>query len=261
MLLTSVIIVLREVLEASLLISILAAISGSLGLSRRWVAWALGLGAAGAVTYSLGINTVSDWFDGMGQEVFSAAMQFLIYLLLAAFTLAVFGRSKNRRPPVALMPLLMTVIVALAVTREGFEVLVYLYGFADVLPQVVSALTGAAIGASIGISIGALLYYMVVCLDQGRSLAAGLGLLALVGAGLLLQAVSLLIQADWLPSQLPLWDTSGWLSETSVTGQLLYVLIGYEATPTAIQVGFYLGGLSVLLVPALLTGRARQSFG
>ena len=39
MLLTSVVIVLREVLEASLLISILCAFSGVLGISRNWVGW------------------------------------------------------------------------------------------------------------------------------------------------------------------------------------------------------------------------------
>jgi high-affinity iron transporter len=68
----------------------------------------------------------------------------------------------------------------------------------------------------------------------------------------------LLIQADWVPSHLPLWDTTDWLSESSVTGQLLYVLVGYEATPTAIQVAFYFGGLIVLLTIAVLTAVFRS---
>ena len=82
MLLTSVIIVLREVLEAALLISILLALSSVLGLSRRWLGWSLVFGMAGAIIYSLGVAAISDWFDGVGQEVTSAALQFLIYLLL-----------------------------------------------------------------------------------------------------------------------------------------------------------------------------------
>ncbi len=85
MLLTSVIIVLREVLEAALLVSILSALSGIMGISRQWLLWAFACGFAGAVSYGLGIDTVSDLFDGTGQELSSAAMQFLIYLLLIIF--------------------------------------------------------------------------------------------------------------------------------------------------------------------------------
>jgi len=88
----------------------------------------------------------------------------------------------------------------------------------------------------------------------------GLGLLSLVAAGMLSQAVLLLIQADWLPSQLPLWDTSEWLSENSVTGQLLYALIGYEATPTALQAFFYFGGLLLFLVVAVFSVRQRERY-
>jgi high-affinity iron transporter len=68
MLLTSVIIVLREVLEASLLVSILLALSGVLGISRRWIGWSLGIGLAGAFAYSLGMAVITDWFDGVGRK-------------------------------------------------------------------------------------------------------------------------------------------------------------------------------------------------
>jgi len=253
MLLTSVIVVLREVLESALLISVLIALSGTLGIPRRWVVWALGLGLAGAVGFSLGFNTISDWFDGVGMEVVSAFMQGLIYLLLVAFALLVLWNSNSTRTGGLLMRIIMVLIVALAVAREGVEVLIYMYAYSDSLPQFIHALTGAVIGAAIGISIGVLLYYLLSHPVIGKSPTTGLVLLALIGAGLLSQAILLLIQADWVPSHLPLWDTTDWLSESSVTGQLLYVLIGYEATPTAIQVGFYFGALIVMLTLAVLT--------
>ena len=258
MLLTSVIVVLREVLESALLISVLIALSGTLGIPRRWVVWALGLGLAGAVGFSLGFNTISDWFDGVGMEVVSAFMQGLIYLLLVAFALLVLWNSNSTRTGGLLMRIIMVLIVALAVAREGVEVLIYMYAYSDSLPQFIHALTGAVIGAAIGISIGVLLYYLLSHPVIGKSPTTGLVLLALIGAGLLSQAILLLIQADWVPSHLPLWDTTDWLSESSVTGQLLYVLIGYEATPTAIQVGFYFGGLIVLLTLAVLTAVFRS---
>lgn len=253
MLLTSVIVVLREVLESALLISVLIALSGTLGITRRWVVWALGLGLAGAIGFSLGINTVSDWFDGVGMEVVSAFMQGIIYLLLVAFALLVLWDSSRARTGSLLIRMIMVLIVALAVAREGVEVLIYMYAHTESLPHFIQALTGAVIGAAIGISIGVLLYYLLSYPAIGKSPTTGLVLLALIGAGLLSQAVLLLIQADWVPSYLPLWDTTDWLSESSVTGQLLYVLVGYEATPTAIQVSFYFGALILLLAIAILT--------
>ena len=258
MLLTSVIIVLREVLEAALLVSILLALSSVLGISRRWLAWSLGAGMAGACIYSLGVAAISDWFDGVGQEVTSAALQFLVYLLLLLFTFLLLRASGARRLSEKLLMLIMAATVSLAITREGFEVLVYIYGFSNDLPRFATILMGSAIGASIGISIGALIYYFVSSLSYQQSLVLGIGLLALVAAGMLSQAVLLLIQADWLPSQLPIWDSSEWLSEKSVTGQLMYALIGYEATPTALQASFYFGGLLLLLVVAVLAVRSRR---
>jgi high-affinity iron transporter len=258
MLLTSVIIILREVLEAALLVSILSALSSTLGISRYWVMWALGIGIAGAIGYSFSINTVSDWFGGVGQEVSNALIQFTIYMMLLVFTLLIAGRSPAHVTENRVAALCMAAAVSLAVTREGFEILIYIHSFINALPQLVSILMGSVIGAGIGISIGALIYYFIGALEYRHSMTVGICLLALVGAGTVSQAVLLMIQADWLPSQYPLWDTSGWLSEGSVTGQLLYSLIGYEATPTAIQAGAYFGALLLLLIMAAVAGRSRQ---
>lgn len=52
------------------------------------------------------------------------------------------------------------------------------------------------------------------------------------------------MQANLLPSLgNELWNTSSILSERSVLGLLLHVLIGYSAQPAGIQVVFYLATL------------------
>jgi high-affinity iron transporter len=254
-LLTSVIIVLREVLEAALLVSILSALSGIMGISRHWLMWAFACGFAGAVCYGLGINTISDLFDGTGQELSSAAMQFLIYCLLILFAFQAAGSVYGRETSGTFTAAIMAAIIALAITREGFEVLVYLSGFMNEWQQFLPVLTGALIGAGLGISTGALIYYLFSNLPSRYALPAGLCLLSLVAAGMLSQGALLLIQADWLPAQLPLWDTSPWLAEQSLSGILLYALIGYEATPTAIQATCYFGGLLLLLMVVLYARR------
>ena len=70
------------------------------------------------------------------------------------------------------------------------------------------------------------------------------------------QATLLLIQADGLPAQAPLWNSSRWLPESSPLGQLLYALIGYEATPSPLVVGIYLASMIIALTVAL--GGRRQ---
>jgi high-affinity iron transporter len=62
------------------------------------------------------------------------------------------------------------------------------------------------------------------------------------------QTILLLNQADWLPFTPTAWDTGGLLSESSVLGQLAYALIGYEATPSIMQVGAYTLGLVIVLL-------------
>ena len=254
MLLSSVIIILREVLEAALLISVLLVLTQSLDKSFRWVLWALLAGFISAAVYGMNIDVISEWFDGVGQEVVNALMQVGIFTLIA-ISMWLLVRQLHVRESSHLLALVMILTVALVVTREGAEVMIYLYGFMRGSEQLASVLLGAGIGASIGISAGALFYYILRNLSKRRTVGISIAVLILVGAGMASQAAQLLIQADWLPAQLPLWDSSGWISEASVTGQLLYALAGYEATPTAIQAGIYFGGLVILILVFLVCNR------
>lgn len=252
MLLNSVIIILREVLEAALLISVFLVLTQSLDKSFRWVAWALAAGMIGAAVYGINIDTISEWFDGVGQEVINAFLQICIFSLIAVSMLLLPGQLRGRESG-RLLALVMIFTVALVVTREGAEIMIYLYGFLKGSDQLLSVMIGAGIGGSIGISTGILFYYILRNRSKHRTVGICIVVLMLVGAGMASQAALLLIQADWLPAQLPIWDSSGWISEVSVTGQLLYALVGYEATPTAIQVGFHFGGLLLLVIIFLVS--------
>ena len=68
------------------------------------------------------------------------------------------------------------------------------------------------------------------------------------------QATQFLIQADWLASTEPVWDSSHIISEHSLPGQLLYALMAYEATPTWSQIIIYLTSLLLMLI-VILSGR------
>ncbi len=261
MLLSSVILVLREFLEAALLFSLLLVFSRWLRLSFQWVTVALCAGMLGAVIYGANIALVSEWFEGVGQEVVNATLQLGIYGLLAIFAAACARHLRVRPVSPPLLYGLMTAAVALAITREGSEIMIYLSGFLMVRDQLVPVLAGSAIGAGIGISTGAVFYFLLSSFTRRVAVGGGLLVLALVAGGMVAQAVQLLVQADWLPSLLPVWDSSWLVAEDTVTGQVLYALVGYEATPSMVQLTAYAAAMAVygaLVVTLGFAGRARR---
>ena len=246
MLLNSVVIILREVLEAALMISVLLAVSRFLQLKSLWVAYGLLLGIIGAAAYGYYLDPVSELFDGVGQELVNAMLQFALVVVLAFIVFSIARQHRKARDQDSVLPGLMAVAVVLAITREGSEILIYVTGFVQINDFLSSVGVGSLAGACIGFSIGVLFYYLLLALPSRRMLLISLILLSLSAAGMGAQATRLLIQADWLSVAGPVWNTSGILPEDSLPGQLLYALIGYEASPSAIEVGIYTASLALM---------------
>lgn len=265
MLLTSVILMLQETLEAAMLISILAVVSRQRGLGVAWLVPGLLFGGLFAGVYAANMRHISEWFDYAGQEVVNSLLQVSIALAIVVITWLICADqpgdpgqprgsgTRHRR----LFALFAAISIALAVTREGSEIAVYLSGFLSQPDKLQAVLTGSAIGAGIGVSIGFLLFYGLLALRGGLGIWAPLILLALFCGNMLSQSALQLMQADLLPAGPFLWDSSGWLPESSVTGRLLYALLGYESRPSALEVSAYLAGLVSVLLTAALARRQR----
>ena len=251
MILSSVIIVLGEVLEVTILTSLFLALSSRFKTSRSWMIYAVSIGSAGAVLYAISFDVVSQWLDGFGQEVINASIQIGIYICLLLFNTFIYI-TKHSHQMTKYLPWVMTIGVSLAITREVSEIFLYLSGFFPDESLILPVITGSILGAGIGLSLGILVYYVFIHIPNRTSLYAGYFLLLLVAGGMISQATRLLIQIDWLPAQEILWDISGWLDESSVTGRLLFTLIGYEATPTLIEIQCYIAAvLGILLATAI----------
>jgi len=254
MLLNSVILVLQETLEAALLISMLLAISYQQRSRSVWLPVGLVAGVIFSLWYASQMGAVSEWFDYVGQEVVNATIQILIMLLIVVCTWAFFksrwinahGDPSKHQRLTALFNFSAAGAVAMAVTREGSEIFLYLSGFFHQSEYLQPVMIGTSIGFGIGVSIGILLYYGLLNLPDGWRLRLSFFFLALFAGNMLSQAALQLIQADWISSAPSLWDSSGWLPENSIVGQLLYALVGYEATPSAIQVVAYAIGVTLV---------------
>jgi len=254
MLINSVIIILREVLEAALIVSVLLALCHNLHLSKKRFIASLLLGALLASLYAANLNSISDLFDGVGQEIVNTSLYLIIFTCLILLIIAIGKKPINT----TLVLFAVSGCLAVALVREGSEVIIYIQGFTSSPNLFQSVLAGAFIGAGIGFSIGVFFYYLIVNLSPLNGVRLSLFILILICGGMISQATQLLIQADILASQAPLWNSEGWVSERSMIGQLLYALIGYESTPSPIQVAFYLISLAIASILAIMSLRTFQ---
>lgn len=249
MFLSSVVLILQEILEAALLVSVLLAFTRVNHMKPYWMIVGLGGGSLGALVLSLYMGTVSEWFDYVGQEIVNASMQYGIALCLALFSFCYLLDRPGLR---GWLLLFMALSVALSLTREGAEIFIYIEGVLSQPPHIRPTLTGAGIGAGIGISVGVLLYYGLLGLPKTWVKTCCIVLLAMIAGNMSAQATQLLTQADWLPATSIIWDSSQWLPESSIPGHLLYALIGYEATPSLLQGIAYLTGILLVMLLAWL---------
>jgi high-affinity iron transporter len=256
-LINSVILVLREVLEAAILISVLVTLSLNLRCGLRWFLVAIPLGLLGSVALAFSLRVITDALDGAGQEVVNAALQLLVYSLAVVIVGISAGVRTTSRPSVFLN-IAMAVAVASTMTREGSEILIYITGFSSVQEYRLAVYAGSAIGAGIGLSAGVLVLSLLRSLDADRAKTACLLLVALIGSGMVMQSAMLLAQVDWLPSGRTVWDSSALVSEESVTGELLYAVFGYESRPGLVQISLYFSSL-LLTFFAYWLGSLRRS--
>ena len=231
--LSALIIILREVLEAGLIISALLA-AARINAVAGGVAGGIVLGLAGAIGIAAAMDTISNLTDGVGQELLNVLLDSIIIVLLACHS-AGSARPRWRY----LMSWSAAGAVACAVSREFSEIVLYGSGFSTSFSAFMPVLIGGVIGTGIGVSVAALLYYLLIYQPPQRALRITSILLALLAAGMAAEAIGFLEQAGLAPAQRPYWDTSHWVAESSPSGQLLHALIGYEATPTPLQIGAY----------------------
>jgi high-affinity iron transporter len=256
--LATAIIVFREVLEAALIVGIVMAATQGVPNRGLWVGGGILGGALGAVVVAGFAETLAAAMQGIGQEVFNAAILFAAVAMLGwhniwmrrhASELAGAANRLGAAVRAGTQPLwALAFAVGLAVLREGSEVVLFLYGIAAAGQDGAGAMAlGGAFGVTAGVVAGAAIYFGLVHIPMRHLFSVTSWLILLLAAGMASQAAAFLLQADLLPSLgQSLWDTSFLLSEQSLTGRVLHTLIGYTAQPAGIQLVFYLATLLVI---------------
>ena len=267
---STAVIIFREVLEAALIIGVVAAATRAIPGRNYWLAAGVLAGLLGAGVVAFFASIIAESAGGMGQELFNALVLGLAVVMLAWHNIWMSSHgaelAKNARSVGADISdgrserSVILVLVGLAVLREGSEATLFLYGIAasegtGALPMLMGGLAGLLIGAAIGYALYAGLLRVPM-----RWFFAATGMLILfLAAGMASRSAHYLIQADMLPSLAsPVWDTSSVLPQQSFFGTLLHILVGYEDRPAGMQIIFYVAALVIIGLGMKWAGRSHR---
>lgn len=256
-------IMLREGVEAALIVGIVA---GYLQQTGRGAAMHLvWLGVAAAVllslTFGIALELMSGELPQKWQELFEAGVGLFAVVVLTAM---VFWMRRAARSIKAELhdsidhaladggrrSLALVALAFFAVAREGLESVLFLLAAFQQRDEVgIEALAGAVLGLAVAVAIGVVIYRGGRRLNLARFFRWTGVLILLVAAGLLAGSVRSLHEAGlWNGLQAIAFNLSTALPKDGVLGTLLSGLFGYHDAPAIGEVLAYF----VFLIPALV---------
>lgn len=257
--LAAFIVTFREILEVALILGVVLASTKGLVDRARWVWGGIAIGVAGSLVVAYFIDSISGFAEGMGQELFNAIILFTasgvigwtaIWMRTHASEMVKQIKEKGGKIVEGeLHKATITAIIALAVLREGSEIVLFTYGMlaSGQNPSVI--LTGSLSGIAAGSVAGGLLYAGLISIPTKYIFQVTMWLLLLLSAGMASIGAKYLVAAGYFDKWTnTVWDMSSVLSEDSLPGQILHALFGYSEQPMVIQLLFYFVTLTIFLL-------------
>ena len=267
--LQSLIIVFREALEAGIVIGVILSATKGLVGRTRYILAGLAAGFAGAGLVALGARSIAGLFAGSGQELLNAGILALAVGMLAWHYI---WMARHSRTLVAELKATghaivagnkslyaISMIIALAVMREGSEVVLFLYGIIISSTESIGSLAaGGLLGLLAGGGVSAIIYFGLMRLPVRQLFRVTGGLIVMLAAGLAAQAEAFIAQGGLLKiGQSRLWDSSWLLGDNSWLGRTLHIFIGYTARPTGAQLAVYAATLAIICLAGKLVPHDR----
>jgi high-affinity iron transporter len=256
--LATLVIGLREGLEAALIVGILAAFLRRNGRSLR----AMWIGVVIAIILSIAVGTLLEVVslslpqaqqEGLETVIGSVAVVFVTGMIAWMNTHAAGLKKEIESSATAALgegtAVALAVMAFLAVLKEGFETSVFLLATFQSSTSVVAAIGGAVIGILIAVGIGIGIYYGGVKLNLGRFFRITGIFLVFVAAGLVLSALRTAHEAGWINVGQQTTVDLSWLAPNgSIQSALITGVLGIPADPRLIEAL----GWSVYLITVLL---------
>jgi high-affinity iron transporter len=272
--LATLVIFLREGVEASMIIAILLAYLNRIGRREHFRDVFIGVGAAlilatagGAVAYA----TIRSYDGSRVQTIFETVTYLVAATVLTymTFWMRRHARSLSKELRARAEAALdgrarwgLGLLAFQAVGREGLETVVFTLAIIF-STSTASALSGAVIGLAGALVIAFVIYRLGHKLNLARFFTVIGVLLMVFAAGLLADSVQNMQELGWLPVlDAPMWHSARLLSEDSSLGDVLHSFFGYSDAPTPLQLLVYVGYLAIVILLFLgLRTRTRTTAG
>ena len=248
----SLLITLREGLEAALIVGIILAYLARTNERRGFKPVWLGTGLAVLVSLIAGaiIYAVAGEFSGRAEEIFEGSAMLLAVGVLTWMVFWMRKQAANIRGELqAQIQSALTsgssfglaTIAFVAVVREGIETVLFLFAANTVAESAVSFTIGGLLGLVVAIAIGYGVYKGSSKLNL-RTFFSITGLvLVIFAAGLLAHGIHEYNEAGLIPNIVEhVYDINAILPEQSTFGRFLTALFGYNGNPSLTEIIGYL---------------------
>ena len=246
------VITLREGVEASLIVGIIAAFLVKEG--RRDAMRQMWVGVAIAIVLCTAVAVVLDVVGKDLPQRQQEQLETIIGLIaVSAVTYMIVWMRRNARGIKATLEgeaasalavgstMALVAMAFLAVLREGFETSVFLLAAFQNASDTTAAGSGAVLGLIVAVAIGLGLYRGGVRINLTRFFRFTGLILVFVAAGLLATAAHTAHEAGWITGLHGQAVDLSWLVQPeTVSGSLLTGMLGLQPTPTMIEVSVYL---------------------
>jgi high-affinity iron transporter len=264
------VITLREGVEASLIVGIIAAFLVKEGREDAMRQMWLGVAIAVVLCTAVGVG-----LDVIGQQLPQKEQEGLETIIggvaVAAVTYMIVWMRRHARSIKGTLEgeaasalatgstLALVGMAFLAVLREGFETSVFLLAAFQDSTDTAAAGAGAVLGLVAAIAIGLGLYRGGVHLNLTRFFRATGLILVFVAAGLLASAAHTGHEAGWINSfQAQALDLTWLVQPGTISGALLTGMLGLQPSPTVIEVTLYVAYALPMALYVLWPDRLRR---
>jgi high-affinity iron transporter len=255
-------ITLREGIEAALVISIILAYLKAIGRpDRGGLVWA---GAGTAIAVSLVAGVILFFTVGAISETSERPAEIIegvgSLLAVGVLTWMIFWMRRQARHikgdlqekvDLALASgsgLALGALAFFVVVREGLETVLFLFGTIqeEVVGSVALGYVGAALGLAVAVILGFLIYKGGIRLNLRTFFKVTGALILVVAAGLFAYGIHELQEVGWIPGEdTKAFDIGGALSDEGGLGALLRAMFGYNADPSVLEFGGWVGYLLI----------------
>lgn len=257
--LSSLLITLREGLEAALIVGIMLAYlsrtGNRSGARQVWLGTALAVFVSllvGAVIYIVAgelKGTAEEIFEGSTTLLAAGVLTWMIFWMRRQASSIKTNLQNEMQTTIEKGASLGLVFLAFfAVVREGVETALFMFAANRTAESPPGFIIGGLAGLALAVAIGYFIYKGTSRLNMRAFFNVTGLLLILFAAGLVAHGIHEFNEAGVIPAVIEhVWDTGRFLSDQTTPGRFLSAIFGYNSNPSLTEVAGYVSYMALVL--------------